>query len=467
MAVDDNTKKQTDEVGKEALLATTDASGTNNKAEFAEKQGLLNGDGVKVTPASQDEPIDKFNLVYLIMMLHGVGTLMPWNMFITANAYFVDYKLASHGNSTDAAMYRDYFLSTLGFWAQIPNVILNGMNLFCHCGGGGDIARRIVWSIIIVVVMFIITVVLAMVDSSEWPAAFYWVTMATVVVINMANGVYQNSVYGTAACLPMKYTNAVVLGSNISGTLTSVLSVVSIAMSPNPRTAAIYYFLTAIFVLLVAFDTYFALPMLKFFRYHRNKAKRQQELSAVDEVMDRPPFWEIFKKCWVQDLSVFWVFFVTLTCFPAIQANVAKSSDSFLIPEKYYTGVTCFLFFNAFAMIGNLVTEFIKVPGPRYVWIPVVLRTFFIPFFMFCNFRPDKRALPVLISNDYIYMFGGIIMAFTSGYFSSLTMMYAPGNVEPQHQGTAGMMAAFFLILGIFLGVLFSLPVIVFIENVG
>ena len=40
-------------------------------------------------------------------------------------------------------------------------------------------------------------------------------------------------------------------------------------------------------------------------------------------------------------------------------------------------------------------------------------------------------------------------------------------NVEPQHQGTAGMMAAFFLILGIFSGVLFSLPVTLIIENVG
>ena len=32
-------------------------------------------------------------------------------------------------------------------------------------------------------------------------------------MFSVANGVYQNSVYGTAACLPMKYTNAVVLGS--------------------------------------------------------------------------------------------------------------------------------------------------------------------------------------------------------------------------------------------------------------
>ena len=33
------------------------------------------------------------------------------------------------------------------------------------------------------------------------------------VSLTVANGVYQNSVYGIAANLPMKYTNAVVLGS--------------------------------------------------------------------------------------------------------------------------------------------------------------------------------------------------------------------------------------------------------------
>jgi hypothetical protein len=32
-------------------------------------------------------------------------------------------------------------------------------------------------------------------------------------------------------------------------------------MSPNQRTAAIYYFITALFVLLACFDTYFALPL--------------------------------------------------------------------------------------------------------------------------------------------------------------------------------------------------------------
>ncbi|KAG0711807.1 Equilibrative nucleoside transporter 1 [Chionoecetes opilio] len=112
----------------------------------------------------EEGPRDRYRLVFLTLVLHGVGTLMPWNMFITAK-----------------------------------NVL--------------------------------------------------------------ANGIYQNTVYGMAARLPSSYTGAVVLGSNISGTFTAIINIMAIAMAPNTRTSAIYYFITALFVLLACFDTYFALPL--------------------------------------------------------------------------------------------------------------------------------------------------------------------------------------------------------------
>lgn len=34
------------------------------------------------------------------------------------------------------------------------------------------------------VFVFVMTVVLAMLDSSEWPGTFFWVTMSSVVVLN-------------------------------------------------------------------------------------------------------------------------------------------------------------------------------------------------------------------------------------------------------------------------------------------
>ena len=69
-------------------------------------------------------------------------------------------------------------------------------------------------------------------------------------------------------------------------------------------------------------------------------------------------------------------------------------------------------------------------PGPRWVWLPIVLRFLFIPFFCFCNYKPNLRSLPVFIDNDYVYCAAGILLALTSGYFSSLCMMYVPRYVS-------------------------------------
>jgi len=36
-----------------------------------------------------DPPTDKYKLVFVTLMIHGIGTLMPWNMFITAKSVSV------------------------------------------------------------------------------------------------------------------------------------------------------------------------------------------------------------------------------------------------------------------------------------------------------------------------------------------------------------------------------------------
>jgi hypothetical protein len=48
----------------------------------------------------------------------------------------------------------------------------------------GSLTTRIVWSILVEVVVFIFTIILAMVDSSDWPGTFFTITLFTVVVLN-------------------------------------------------------------------------------------------------------------------------------------------------------------------------------------------------------------------------------------------------------------------------------------------
>lgn len=457
--------------------------GSKEPVNVFEHHSLLGPGPVKLTPSWEEKnlpsdelnfkhmtldedytgkpPADRWNLVYLIFLLHGVGTLMPWNMFITAKHYFTKYKLNTTATDQLASDYSRNFLPYLALASQIPNVVFSWLNLFVPIGG--DLTTRVVVAIVTEVVIFIETIILAMIDSSSWPGIFFWVTMASVVVLNMANGIYQNSVYGMAAKLPMKYSNAVVLGSNISGTLTAIINIISIAAAPNIRTAAVYYFITALFVLLACFDTFFALPLLKFYRYYEKQSEKR-----LNGRRNRIPYWYIFRKAFPQLFNVWMVFFVTLSIYPAILSDISRVDRSFFIPETYYTEFTCYFCFNVTAMIGNLFPFFIRFPGPRWLCLPVFLRILMIPYFVFCNYLPPKRQriLPILFYNDWAYIGMTLVLGWTSGYFSSLAMMYAPRSVEPQYAGTAGMMGAASLILGIFCGINFALFLPWFVENV-
>lgn len=104
-------------------------------------------------------------------------------------------------------------------------------------------------------------------------------------------------------------------------------------------------------------------------------------------------------------------------------------------------------------MIGNLISGWTSWPGKDRVWLMVVARFIFVPFFLFCKFNEKDRHWPVLIENEGIYVVGNILFALTSGYLSSLCMMFASSDLKPEEAAKGGMLAAFFLVLGIFAGV--------------
>ncbi|KAL0811436.1 hypothetical protein ABMA28_009838 [Loxostege sticticalis] len=435
-----------------------------------EKAPFLRNEPVKLTPAWEGSnlpndtlnlkgiamdlvpPKDKWNLIYIILMIHGLGTLIAWNMFITAKDYFVKYKLAN------APEYAEHYLAYVGWAAQIPNCLFNWINIFVPIRG--NLTTRIVWSLMVEVSVFVITVILAMVDSSEWPVAFFWITMVSVLVVNSFNAIFQNSVYGVAARLPVKYTGAVVLGSNICGTLVVFLSWSS-ELFDSRRTSAIYYFITGIFVLLICFDTYFALPLNRFYRYHDTLQQRTMRvnpaLAATNQAADenpKVPYGTILKQSWVQLYNIFIVFFVSLAVFPSVHSDIEPVEQGFL-GDKFVT-VTCFLTFNAMAMIGNITANIWQFPSKRWLFVLTTLRILFIPFFLMCNYKPLDRTLPIWINDDKLYWAGAVLLGWSSGHCSSLGMMYVSGTVAPENASTAGMIGAATLVTGIMAGLGFT-----------
>lgn len=191
----------------------------------------------------------------------------------------------------------------------------------------------------------------------------------------------------------------------------------------------------------------------------------RQERAGINT--SKPPYWTIFKQAFPQLFNVFLIFFVTLSVFPAIHSDIHVIDPEFPLQDKF-TMITCFLTFNVFAMLGSLLTSWVKFPSKKYLVWPVIARFAFIPLFIFCNYLPRgiDRTLPVLITNDWAYWTIAIIMSVSSGYLSSLAMMYTPSMVDSQYAATAGMFAAASLITGIFSGILFSMCVPWIVSNV-
>ncbi|EDW76191.1 uncharacterized protein Dwil_GK15325 [Drosophila willistoni] len=412
-----------------------------------------NGNGSSIL--AKIAPVDKRRIVFFIFLLHGLGTLMPWNMFITAKSYFEDFKL-NVTTGPDEMNYKGNFMQNLGFASQIPNLLFNWLNIFVDMGG--DLTNRIVYSIIFEMIILLVTIVMAMLDTIAWTGIFFWITMVSVVLLNVCNGIYQNTIYGLVASLPIEYTGAVVLGSNISGCFATIMSIICTAVFTSKRTSAIYYFVTAILILLLCFDSYFALPLNRFYRHYEKLNQNATKKSTDSKSPARVPYWQVFKKASPQLFNIFFTFFVTLAVFPAVYSDIKPSNDDFFISKDYFSLFTCFLTFNVFAMLGSLTTSWIKWPSPKFLVVPVVLRVVFIPLMLLCNYRPSsvERTADVWFDNEWIYWSFGVVMSYSSGYLSSLGMMYAPQTVNAKYQITAGMFASAMLITGIFSGVMFA-----------
>lgn len=102
--------------------------------------------------------------------------------------------------------------------------------------------------------MFILLVLLVLFNLNA--LTFFWLTIAIVVGINIGNGVYQNCLFGSAALLPSRYTNALVIGNNISGIFSAILLILTIAIAPDETKSAFYYFSSAAAYLVLCFITY-------------------------------------------------------------------------------------------------------------------------------------------------------------------------------------------------------------------
>ncbi|XP_063294448.1 equilibrative nucleoside transporter 2 isoform X1 [Pelobates fuscus] len=444
----------------------------------------------------KDEPNDKHHMAAVIFFILGMGTLLPWNFFITAIPYF-QFRLNPedpagnfsdlHVNETSAEKIHSSgdafnFNNWLTLLAQLPLLLCTLLNSFLYQCIPERV--RIVGSMVSILFLFIVTAVLVTIEMSA--QSFFDITMATVWFINAFCAILQGSLFGLLALFPQKYSSMLLSGQGMAGMFAAVAMLLSMSSGADHRTTALGYFITPCVGTFISITCYLLLYRLEFAQFYLSKSNSQTsknyevetntellnkeingdtgtekkavlllkdgEACAAVEEKQHVSICAVLKKIWIMALTLVIGFTVTLSVFPAITANVRSNTENESW-AKFFNPVCCFLLFNIMDWVGRSITSYTLWPGPDCKYLPLLAccRIIFIPLFMLCNI-PNHNYLTVIFSNDAWFIIFMILFSMSSGYCISLPMCLAPKKVLPHESEVTGAIMTFFLALGLSLG---------------
>jgi len=282
--------------------------------------------------------------------------------------------------------------------------------------------------------------------------------------------VLQGSIFGLAGGLPPQYMVIAMAGNGMAGVLGSAVRVISKLIversgaTPTMRdltiSTSIYFFICCL-VLIACFISFIFMMRTDFMQYYLRKS--EQKTKPVDKKMsygvisnltdsdDKGFFRRVFdgikqiltisRKIWMFELSVFLVFFLTIGLFPAFIGYIKSSNGRIM---ENWLPVILICTFNIFDLIGRASPQWLTL-SKELIGVSVVLRIVFLPMFIIC-------ARPKLVRHDIFPIVFMALMSLTNGYLSSVSMMLAPQECEPNERITAGTIMTFMLVFGIVMG---------------
>ncbi|KAM3918322.1 equilibrative nucleoside transporter 2 [Leptodactylus fuscus] len=443
---------------------------------------------------------DKFYFVTIIFLILGLGTLLPWNFFITAIPYFQSRlcleQHTRHGPSSDnhttsnlpsneTAPCKDEFNfnNWMTLLAQLPLLLCTLLNSFIYQCVPERV--RIAGSMTAILSLFVFTAVLVKVDME--PQTFFNLTMATIWFINAFCAILQGSLFGLLTLFPQHYSSMFLSGQGMAGTFAALAMLLSMSSGADHLTTALGYFVTPCVGTFISIACYFLLYRVDFAQHYLSKSNtsssktyeletktellhqgeengdatgqkkavlllKEAETGGVPEEKQSVSVCTVLRKIWVMALTIVITFGVTLSVFPAITAQVVSGVESESW-RNFFTPVCCFLTFNIMDWIGRSITSKTLWPGPDCKYLPLLAasRFIFVPLFMLCNIT-DRVYLTSFFHNDAWFIIFMIFFSLTNGYFVSLPMCLAPKKVLPHESETTGALMTFFLALGLSVG---------------
>lgn len=111
---------------------------------------------------------------------------------------------------------------------------------------------------------------------------------------------------------------AVVSGQSLGGIIAAIAQIISLAFKISPLHSALIYFIIADFMIIISLISYIWMYKVDFFTYYIMRgcggigANRHRDVSMMT----------IMKKIWVYALSIFAVFAISMSVYPAVTVLV-------------------------------------------------------------------------------------------------------------------------------------------------
>ena len=397
--------------------------------------------------------------VFMLMMLFGLASLLPWNMVITATGYFAA-KFAETNSTTIQEGFPSYF--QLGGIASNVAVSLSSIVLFKYL----PIKPVLITCNIVALVVFVVMTVMAKLTTTTWAMAFFVTSNVLFCIVCAVSSAYISGVMAMASMILPSAVRGFSLGQGTAGLVSTLLAIITLSFpGVDPVTAGFYYFLLASSLLVVALVAYIAFTNMDFVK--KSTLRGHERLvaytsSTISITKTDPSPHGVFKKTLTCNLTSFITLLITLACFPAaLSALKSTRTHGLNSPwtNTYFQPVMTFLLFNIGDVLGRITSSFLTLPSKRFILPVSLLRVIFIPLIYMCNLQP--RSIPVWFTSDIWPGIFSVFLSWTNGHLLSLSASYCPQQVTSNaEKSLAGSYSASSSALGLVIGSLLVFPLL-------
>ncbi|KAI9466711.1 nucleoside transporter-domain-containing protein [Lactarius psammicola] len=412
---------------------------------FAIEEAELASEDIEDTiddgPTPSDAPAD--GRIQWIHFMLGAAVLLPWNVMITAEPYFISQLRRSSIRST----FGSYLATTFTFsnFLFLAHATITSKKV--------PPAQRTRWSMLCLAFLTSLLTLSTFVDLPE--GIFLTFVISTGIALAGAGAYLQTSVIAVASLFGPSIIQSMMSGQAIVAVILSSVQLISAATSlhssevvptdgaAETNSARLFFGISASF-LLVCGSANVWMTRLPSYRavVPADEPRRRRRLSVSAEfllptpagsdtlVSDSKAMWDqilsITQRNIIYEVAVTYVFVITLSVFPTITISIVPTDPA--IHPLFFSSLH-FLVYGVGDWFGRYLCSI-----PRLlVWDAKNLlglslaRTLFIPLFLACNLQRDASSpsTPPVISSDVLYMLLLFIFAMSNGYVSSMCIMSA------------------------------------------